>query len=92
MSRTDLALVLGAGHNGLAAAIRLARAGRKVTVLERRGSAGGVAAVEEFARGYRVPGIVHDTLGLRRRVIDELNLAQYGLTLRDRPALMLLPD
>ncbi len=68
------AIVLGAGHNGLAAALRLARAGKSVVLLERRDMLGGVAALEEFHPGFRVPGIQHGTCGLRPRTVDALGL------------------
>jgi monoamine oxidase len=40
------AIVVGGGHNGLAAAAYLARAGRSVLVLERRERLGGAATLE----------------------------------------------
>ncbi len=40
-------IVIGAGHNGLTAAAYLARAGKKVLVLERRDVVGGCAITEE---------------------------------------------
>ena len=46
-------VVVGAGHNGLVCAFYLARAGLKVTVLERRGVVGGAAVTEEFHPGFR---------------------------------------
>ncbi len=79
------ALVIGAGHNGLVAALRLAGAGRRVTVLERREAIGGLAAAEEFHPGYRTPGVYHDTAGLRPRIARALGLEGHGLGWRDRP-------
>lgn len=59
------AIVIGAGHNGLAAALRLAKEGRRVLVLERRDRPGGLCAAEEFHPGYVVPGLLHDTGSVR---------------------------
>ena len=47
------AVVVGGGHNGLTAAAYLARAGRKVLVLERRHVVGGAAVTEEVFKGFR---------------------------------------
>jgi phytoene dehydrogenase-like protein len=54
-------VVIGAGHNGLIAAMQLARAGHGVTVVERSSVVGGLCAPIEFAPGYTLPGVLHDT-------------------------------
>jgi phytoene dehydrogenase-like protein len=48
------AIIIGGGHNGLVTAACLARAGRRVLVLERRELVGGCAVAEELWPGYRV--------------------------------------
>ncbi len=75
------ALVVGSGPNGLAAAITLARAGRRVLVLEAAGHAGGAVASEELT----LPGFVHDTFsavypgGAASPVFASMPLAEHGL-------------
>ncbi len=71
--------VIGGGHNGLTAAGRLALAGRKVVLLERRQVLGGLAAKREFHPGFTAPGILHDTEQVRPEIVDGLGLAQHGL-------------
>ena len=82
MSRRNDAVVIGAGHNGLTAALTLAAADRRVLVLERSSVVGGLCAPLEFAPGFRVPGVLPDTSGFRSQLIDELDLVAHGLKLR----------
>jgi phytoene dehydrogenase-like protein len=76
-------VVIGAGHNGLTAAARLARAGRKVLVADRRAQAGGLAAPEEFHPGFRSPGVLDDTSTFRPAIARALGLERHGLAWRD---------
>lgn len=79
-------IVIGAGTNGLTAAGLLAKAGKCVLVLEQRGHCGGLAGSEEFAPGYRLPGVLHDTSGVRHQLIGGLALQRHGLELQSAPA------
>ena len=48
------AIIIGAGHNGLVTAAYLAKAGKKVLVLERRPIVGGIAVTEEILPGFKL--------------------------------------
>lgn len=78
-------IVIGAGHNGLTAAAWLAKAGRKVLVLERRETLGGVAATEELIPGFHFNIGAPDAGMLLPSVIDSLDLQQHGLEFIDNP-------
>ena len=73
------AIVIGAGHNGLTAAAYLARAGRKVLVLERRHVVGGAAVTEEIFPGFHYSVCSYVVSLLRPEIIRELDLAAHGL-------------
>lgn len=86
-------LVVGGGPNGLTTAALLARAGRRVMLIERRPFVGGLAASEEFHPGYRSAGLLHDSTGVRPGVISELELARHGLVVRsERPSVLALGE
>jgi phytoene dehydrogenase-like protein len=84
--RTDYdVIVVGGGHNGLVCACYLAKAGRKVLVLERRAVVGGAAVTEEFHPGFRNSVASYTVSLLHPKVIDELHLADHGLKVLLRP-------
>jgi phytoene dehydrogenase-like protein len=72
-------IVLGGGHNGLTCAAYLARAGRKVLVLEQRYVLGGAAVTEEIHPGFKYTVFSYVVSLLRPEVIRELELAKHGL-------------
>ena len=73
------AIIIGGGHNGLTTAAYLARAGRKVLVLERRHVLGGAAVTEEVFPGFKFSVCSYVVSLLRPEIIRELNLASHGL-------------
>lgn len=81
MTATYDAIVIGGGHNGLVTAAYLAKAGRRVIVLERREKVGGILDTVEIAPGVMAPGIAHTVGRLRKLVIEDLGLARHGLVL-----------
>lgn len=78
------AVIIGAGHNGLVAACYLARAGRKVLVLERRELVGGCAITEEVIPGYRFSRLAYVNSLFRPEIIRELKLKDYGFEMLPR--------
>ena len=73
------AVVVGGGHNGLVAATYLAKAGRRVVVLERRPILGGAAVTEEFHPGFRGPTGASLCGLLRPEVVQDFGLLNRGL-------------
>uniref|UniRef100_A0AC35G329 Amine oxidase domain-containing protein n=1 Tax=Panagrolaimus sp. PS1159 TaxID=55785 RepID=A0AC35G329_9BILA len=73
------AIIVGGGHNGLTAAAYLAKAGKKVAVLERRHILGGAAVTEEIIPGFRFSRASYLLSLFRPQIIDELKLKEHGL-------------
>ena len=72
-------VVIGGGHNGLVNAAYLARAGKKVLVLERRRVLGGAAVTEEIVPGFLFSECSYVVSLLRPEIIRELDLPRHGL-------------
>src|SRR5262245_8643517 len=77
-------IIVGAGHNGLTAAAYLARAGRRVLVLERRPVLGGACTTEEVFPGCKVSTAAYVNSLLRPQIIEELELKRYGFEMLPR--------
>ena len=74
------AIVIGAGVNGLVTATLLAKAGRKVVVLERTDRPGGCARTSEIAPGFRCPALAH-AAAIDPAIVRELALDRHGLAI-----------
>ena len=85
-------IVVGAGHNGLVAAAYLAKAGRKVLVLERRNIVGGIAVTEELLPGYRFSTLADGAGYLSPDIVSDLNLRQHGLEFLPSEPLIFAPQ
>ena len=75
------AVIIGGGHNGLVCAAYLAKAGRRVLVLERRHVLGGAAVTEELYPGFKFSVCSYVVSLLRPTVIRDLELPRHGLDL-----------
>jgi phytoene dehydrogenase-like protein len=79
MPRHYDAIVIGGGHNGLVNAAYLARAGKKVLVLEQRHVLGGAAVTEEIIPGFKFSVFSYVVSLLRPEIIRDLDLPRHGL-------------
>ena len=79
MTETYDAIIVGGGHNGLTCGAYLARAGKKVLVLEAKPNIGGASVTEEFVPGFRASTYSFIMGHLHPKVIEELELRRHGL-------------
>lgn len=79
-------IIIGGGHNGLVNAAYLARAGKKVLVLERRHLVGGAAVTEEIYPGFKFTEFSYVVSLLRPEIVRDLNLPAHGLEILPLPS------
>jgi phytoene dehydrogenase-like protein len=77
-------IIIGAGHNGLVAAAYLAKAGKRVLVLERRELVGGACVTEEIWPGFKVSTAAYVNSLLRPEIIRDLELSRHGFEMLPR--------
>ena len=77
-------IVVGGGHNGLVCATYLAKAGRKVLVLEANAALGGASATSEFSDQFSVSSCAHWLFQLNPEVASDMGLKGHGLELAAR--------
>ena len=75
------AIVVGGGHNGLTCAAYLAKAGRKVLVLEKRHVLGGAAVSEELHPGFTFSVCSYVVSLFRPHIVRELDLPRHGFSI-----------
>lgn len=83
------AIIVGAGHNGLTTASYLAKAGKKVLVLERRPVVGGIAVTEEIFPGFKYSACAHLAGSFASEIIADLDLKNHGFELLPLDPLLL---
>lgn len=84
MSVSADAIVIGAGVNGLVAASYLARAGKRVIVLEASQRTGGLCDTTPLGEGFAASLAIHSLYALDPRIVNDLRLARHGLEFAER--------
>ncbi|HET6160643.1 MAG TPA: NAD(P)/FAD-dependent oxidoreductase [Dongiaceae bacterium] len=79
------AVIIGAGHNGMVCATYLAKAGLKVTALERRSVVGGPVVTEEVWPGYRISVAAFWMSLLQPKIMMDLDLGKHGIEVLETP-------
>src|SRR5436309_12926966 len=84
-------IIIGAGHNGMVAAVYLARAGKKVMVVEKRDRDGGACTLEEPFPGFTMSPCAYVVSLLRPEIIRDLELHRYGFDAYVKDPQMFVP-
>ncbi len=92
MPRAMDVIIIGGGHNGLVTAAYLAKAGKRVLILEKRPVLGGAAATEEVFPGFQVDTGAVDAGLFLARIVTDLNLESNGLRWLENHALVFAPQ
>jgi len=86
------AIIVGAGHNGLVTAAYLAKAKKKVLVLERRPIVGGIAATEEILSGFKYATCAQLAGSFAGEIVADLELNTHGLEVLALDPLLFAPN
>ncbi|WNC68844.1 NAD(P)/FAD-dependent oxidoreductase [Thalassotalea nanhaiensis] len=73
------AIVIGAGHNGLVCAYKLADKGKSVLVLEANNQVGGLAATREFSPGFNA-SVAHLMPQMNQQLLKDMQLEKFGFS------------
>jgi phytoene dehydrogenase-like protein len=86
------AIIIGGGHNGLVTAAYLAKAGKRVLVLESRPIVGGIAVTEEIYPGFKFSTCAHLAGSFASEIIADLDLKRHGFELLALDPLLFAPS